>query len=62
MYVDEVYISQMSGAGFLLFDVEFVVEPEKLAKIKEVLAPQVQVDANRLGVTPVPDGRCLSTA
>jgi len=43
------------GGGFLLFDVEFVVEPEKLAKIKEVLAPQVQVDANRLGITPVPD-------
>lgn len=43
------------GGGFVLFDVEFVVDAAKLPKIKEVLAGQVAQDANRLGISPVPD-------
>jgi hypothetical protein len=43
------------GGGFLLFDVEFVVEEATLAKIKEALAGQVAQEANRRGVSPVPE-------
>lgn len=43
------------GGGFILFDVEFVVDPAKLPKIKEVLAGQVAQKANELGISPVPD-------
>jgi hypothetical protein len=43
------------GGGFLLFDVEFVVPAPLLAKVKEQLAAQVQRDANRLGISPVPE-------
>jgi hypothetical protein len=43
------------GGGFLLFDVEFVVEAPTLEKVKEKLAEQVSQEANRLGVSPVPE-------
>lgn len=43
------------GGGFLLFDVEFVVDEQVLVKIKEQLAAQVTAEANRRGVSPVPD-------
>ncbi|MER9067729.1 hypothetical protein NKH84_14340 [Mesorhizobium sp. M0902] len=43
------------GGGFLLFDVEFVVEDEVLVKVKQKLAEQVAAEANRLGIQPVPE-------
>ena len=43
------------GGGFLLFDVEFVVDETTLVKVKEKLAEQVAAEANRLGIAPVPD-------
>jgi hypothetical protein len=43
------------GGGFVLFDVEFVVDPAKLPKIKEALTSQVTQEANRLGISPVPE-------
>jgi hypothetical protein len=43
------------GGGFLLFDVEFVVEAAKLQKVKEALADRVAGDARSLGISPVPD-------
>ena len=43
------------GGGFLLFDVEFVVDAAVLAKVKEALAEQVTQEANRRGVSPVPE-------
>jgi hypothetical protein len=43
------------GGGFLLFDVEFVVEAPTLGKVKEALAEQVQQEANRQRISPVPD-------
>lgn len=42
------------GGGFLLFDVEFVVDEAKLELIKTKLIEQVTADANRFGITPVP--------
>lgn len=43
------------GGGFLLFDVEFVVDEATLVKVKQKLAEQVAADANRLGISPVPE-------
>lgn len=43
------------GGGFLLFDVEFVVDELLLARVKEQLAAQVTASANRFGVSPVPE-------
>jgi len=43
------------GGGFLLFDVEFVVDEAKIPIIKEKLAPQVTQEANRRGISPVPE-------
>jgi hypothetical protein len=43
------------GGGFLLFDVEFVVEEATLAKVKEALAAQVAQEANRRRISPVPE-------
>jgi hypothetical protein len=43
------------GGGFLLFDVEFVVDQATLATVKEKLAEQVAAEANRRGISPVPD-------
>ena len=42
------------GGGFLLFDVEFVVDDEILQGVKDQLAGQVQQEANRRGISPVP--------
>src|SRR4051794_24411528 len=42
------------GGGFLLFDIEFVVDADKLKKVKDALAGQVADEARRLGVSPVP--------
>ena len=42
------------GGGFLLFDVEFVVDEAVLGRVREKLAEQVQQDANRFGISPVP--------
>ena len=43
------------GGGFLLFDVEFVIDPVKLPKIKEVLTAQVTQLAAQRGISPVPE-------
>lgn len=42
------------GGGFLLFDVEFVVDEQILEGVKEQLATQVQQEANRRNISPVP--------
>jgi hypothetical protein len=42
------------GGGFLLFDVEFVLEEAKQPVLMEKLAEQVAAEANRLGISPVP--------
>jgi hypothetical protein len=42
------------GGGFLLFDVEFVVDEAKLPGIVAVLEAQVAQEANRRGISPVP--------
>jgi hypothetical protein len=43
------------GGGFLLFDVEFVVDETKIPALTQALAAQVADEANRRGITPVPD-------
>lgn len=43
------------GGGFLLFDAEFVIDEAKIPRIKEVLTTQVSQEANRLGISPVPE-------
>ena len=43
------------GGGFVLFDVEFVVDEAKIPIIKEKLVPQVTQEANRRGISPVPE-------
>jgi hypothetical protein len=43
------------GGGFLLFDVEFVVDQSKVPAIKEKLAAQVRAEAQRRGISPVPE-------
>lgn len=42
------------GGGFLLFDIEFVVEEAKLAQIRQQLQQQVDAEANRRGISPAP--------
>ncbi|MGV1004993.1 MAG: hypothetical protein ACOYEV_09560 [Candidatus Nanopelagicales bacterium] len=42
------------GGGYLLFDVEFVVDPVILAGVQQKLADQVTAEANRRGISPVP--------
>lgn len=44
-----------AGGAFLIFDVEFVVEEATLANIKQQLAAQVTAEANRRGISPVPE-------
>jgi len=43
------------GGAFLLFDVEFVVDAAVLEDIKTKLAAQVTAEANRRGISPVPE-------
>ncbi len=43
------------GGGFLIFDVEFVVDETVLATIKTELADQVALEAQKQGVSPVPE-------
>ncbi|TMM42020.1 MAG: hypothetical protein E6F99_01675 [Actinobacteria bacterium] len=43
------------GGGFVLFDVEFVVDEAKMPKIRDQLAAQVAAEARRRGISPVPD-------
>lgn len=43
------------GGGFLLFDTEFVVDEAKMPRVKEVLTSQVSQEANRRGISPVPE-------
>src|SRR5690606_13459047 len=43
------------GGGFLLFDVEFVVDEAKMPAILEKLRTQVAQEANRRGVSPAPE-------
>lgn len=43
------------GGGFLIFDVEFVVDEAVLEQIKQELAGQVQAEASRRNISPVPD-------
>src|SRR3954471_18033004 len=38
------------GGGFLLFDVEFVVDEAVLVGVKEKLTEQVKAEANRRGI------------
>src|SRR4051794_30122247 len=45
----------VKGGGFLIFDVEFVVDEAVLEQVKQQLAGQVQTEANRRGISPVPD-------
>ncbi len=40
------------GGGWAIFDVEFTVPDEKMAKIKETLQAQVNDTTNRLGLPP----------
>lgn len=42
------------GGGFLLFDIEFVVDPTVLNQVKLKLAEQVADEARRRNMTPVP--------
>jgi hypothetical protein len=42
------------GGGFLLFDVEFVVDEAKMPAIMEKLTAQVNAEATRLGISPAP--------
>ncbi|MEU4426902.1 hypothetical protein AB0F81_40295 [Actinoplanes sp. NPDC024001] len=42
------------GGGFVLFDVEFVVDEAKLPVITEKLQAQVNAEAARRGITPAP--------
>jgi hypothetical protein len=42
------------GGGYLLFDAEFVVPEDKMPKIMETLAAQVQQEANRRGIQAPP--------
>jgi hypothetical protein len=42
------------GGGFLLFDVEFVLDEAKVPVLIQKLGEQVAADANRLGISPVP--------
>ena len=44
-----------TGGGFLLFDAEFVVDEAKMPRIRETLATQVRQEANRRGISPVPE-------
>ncbi|MET1053550.1 MAG: hypothetical protein ABWX65_13015 [Mycetocola sp.] len=46
--------SGVKGGGFLLFDVEFVVDEATLVTVTAKLAEQVAAEANRRGVSPVP--------
>jgi len=43
------------GGGFLIFDVEFVVDPAVLQKVKDALTDQVAAEAQRRGMSPVPE-------
>src|SRR5205823_4836587 len=43
------------GGGFVLFDVEFVVDEAKKSKIRDQLAAQVTAEAQRRGIAPVPE-------
>jgi len=43
------------GGGFLIFDVEFVVDEIVLAQVEQELQNQVQAEANRRGISPVPE-------
>lgn len=42
------------GGGFLLFDVEFVVDEATLARVTQALQEQVDQEASRRRITPVP--------
>lgn len=42
------------GGGFVLFDVEFVVDEAKVPAIMEKLTAQVTAEANRRNISPVP--------
>ena len=44
-----------AGGAFLIFDVEFVVEEATLISIRQQLAAQVTAEANRRGISPVPE-------
>ncbi len=44
----------VKGGGFLLFDVEFVVDETVLIAVTAKLAEQVSAEANRRGISPVP--------
>ncbi len=43
------------GGGFLLFDVEFVVDEQVLERVKAKLAEQVAAEASRRQINPVPE-------
>jgi hypothetical protein len=43
------------GGGFLLFDIEFVVDEAVLAGVRQKLADRVAAEANRRGISPVPE-------
>lgn len=43
------------GGGFLIFDAEFVVPEDKLPGIMETLRAQVQQEASRRDISPVPE-------
>lgn len=45
----------IKGGGFLLFDAEFVVDEERLPRVKEMLQNQVTQEANRRNISPVPE-------
>ncbi|HSN20181.1 MAG TPA: hypothetical protein VLS49_05865 [Usitatibacter sp.] len=43
------------GGGFLLFDIEFVVDPAKLQQVKDNLGEMVAAEARRRNIQPVPE-------
>lgn len=43
------------GGGFVIFDIEFVIDEATLAQVKEKLGEQVAAEARRRDITPVPE-------
>ena len=43
------------GGGFVIFDIEFVVDEPTLAKVKEKLSDRVAAEARQRNITPVPE-------